>query len=98
MKKYVFAGASQRALKMFCKPMLADYQDVVKVCGVYDINYGRAKTFVTESGADFPAYEDFDTMLAIAAMYHTSVSNLLSLNPQIKNPSLIYPGDAIRVH
>ena len=36
MKKYVFAGASQRALKMFCKPMLADYPDVVQVCGVYD--------------------------------------------------------------
>lgn len=63
MKKYVFAGASQRALKMFCKPMLADYQNVAKICGVYDINYGRAKTFVAESGADFPAYEDFDTML-----------------------------------
>ena len=53
MKKYVFAGASQRALKMFCKPMLADYQDIVQVCGVYDINYGRAKTFAAESGADF---------------------------------------------
>ena len=39
-----------------------------------------------------------DTLGGIAAMYHTSVSHLLSLNPQIKNPSLIYPGDAIRIH
>ena len=39
-----------------------------------------------------------DTLGGIAAMYHTSVSNLLALNPQIKNPSLIYPGDAIRLY
>ena len=64
MKKYVFAGASQRALNMFCMPLLADYQDVAKICGVYDINPGRSKTFIAESGADFPAYEDFDVMLA----------------------------------
>lgn len=62
MKKYVFAGASQRALNMFCKPMLADCQGVVQICGVYDINFGRAKTFVAESGATFPAYDDFDVM------------------------------------
>ena len=64
MKKYVFAGASQRALTMFCKPMLESYQDVAKICGVYDINPGRSRTFVAESGADFPVYEDFDLMLS----------------------------------
>ena len=63
MKKYVFAGASQRALHMYCKPMLNEYQDVAQVCGVYDINMGRSQSFVKESGGDFKAYTDFDEML-----------------------------------
>ena len=63
MKKYVFAGASQRALHMYCKPMLSEYQDAAQVCGVYDINFGRSQSFVKESGGDFKAYTDFDEML-----------------------------------
>lgn len=63
MKKYAFAGASQRALHMYCKPLLNEYKDVAQVCGVYDINIGRARSFVRECGGDFKAYEDFDEML-----------------------------------
>lgn len=63
MKKYVFAGASQRALGMYCQPLLKDFQDVAEVRGVYDINPGRSRTFVKLSGGDFPVYEDFDEML-----------------------------------
>ena len=63
MKKYVFAGASQRALYMYCIPMLQDFADTVELCGVYDINPGRSRAFVAKSGANFPVFEDFDEML-----------------------------------
>ena len=38
-----------------------------------------------------------DTLGAIAAKFGTSVSNLMSLNPHIKNANLIYAGDTIRI-
>ena len=38
-----------------------------------------------------------DTLGAIAAKFGTSVSNLMALNPHIKNPNLIYAGDTIRI-
>lgn len=37
-----------------------------------------------------------DTMWAIAAENGMSMAELAALNPQIKNPNLIYPGDKIR--
>ena len=39
-----------------------------------------------------------DTLSAIAVKYHTTVSKLVALNPQIKNPNLIYVGDVIRLY
>jgi len=38
-----------------------------------------------------------DTLSAIARAYGTTLSAVIALNPQIKNPNLIYPGDRIRV-
>ena len=38
-----------------------------------------------------------DTLGAIAARYHTSVANLMALNPRIKNANLIYAGEVIRI-
>ena len=38
-----------------------------------------------------------DTLGAIAARYHTTVANLMSLNPRIKNANLIYAGEVIRI-
>ena len=38
-----------------------------------------------------------DTLGAIAAKFGTSVSNLMALNPQIKNANLIYEGHTIRI-
>ena len=38
-----------------------------------------------------------DTLGAIAAKFGTSVSNLMALNPHIKNANLIYAGDTIRI-
>ena len=39
-----------------------------------------------------------DTLSGIAAKHHTTLDKLRALNPQIKNPNLIYPGDAIRLY
>ena len=38
-----------------------------------------------------------DTLGGIAFMYGVSLTNLLSVNPQIGNPSLIYPGQVINL-
>lgn len=38
-----------------------------------------------------------DTLWNIANRYGLSMAALLAMNPQIKNPNLIYPGDRIRV-
>ena len=39
-----------------------------------------------------------DTLSGIAAKHHTTLKKLQDLNPQIKNPNLIFPGDAIRLY
>ena len=62
-KKYVFVGASGRALGMYAIPMGRDYADVAELCGVYDINVGRARVFVEKCGVDMPVYENFDKMI-----------------------------------
>jgi uncharacterized YkwD family protein/spore coat assembly protein SafA len=38
-----------------------------------------------------------DTMWKIAARYQVGVSEILRSNPQIKNPDMIYPGQAINI-
>ncbi|MBQ8831359.1 MAG: LysM peptidoglycan-binding domain-containing protein [Oscillospiraceae bacterium] len=38
-----------------------------------------------------------DTLWGIASKYGTTAAELVSKNPQIKNPNLIYPGDVIRL-
>ena len=38
-----------------------------------------------------------DTLSHIAVRYKTTVTNLVKLNPNIKNPNLIFPGQKIRV-
>lgn len=38
-----------------------------------------------------------DTMWKIAARYQVGISEILSSNPQIKNPDMIYPGQTINV-
>ncbi|MBR6747746.1 MAG: Gfo/Idh/MocA family oxidoreductase, partial [Clostridia bacterium] len=61
--KYAFAGASGRALGMYCKPMLKDFQDNCEIVGIYDINPGRAQQFVKHVEGSFPVYDDFETMI-----------------------------------
>ena len=38
-----------------------------------------------------------DTLSGIAVKFGTTVNKLMSLNPHIKNPNLIYAGDTIRI-
>lgn len=38
-----------------------------------------------------------DTLSALAKRYHTTVANLMKLNPSIKNPNLIYAGNKLKV-
>ena len=38
-----------------------------------------------------------DTLYAIARKYALSLTELVALNPQIKNPNLIYPGQEVRL-
>ena len=48
--------------------------------------------------AQYYVVEAGDTLSEIAVKFGTTVSKLLSLNPRIKNPDLIYAGEAIRVY
>ncbi len=47
--------------------------------------------------ARFHTVTSGDTLWGIARKYATSVSALLALNPGVKNPNLIYPGERVRV-
>ena len=46
---------------------------------------------------DYYTIQSGDTLSGIAAKFHTSIANLMALNPQIKNPNLIYAGKTIRI-
>ena len=47
---------------------------------------------------DYYTVKEGDCLSTIADRYNTSVFKLILLNPQIKNPNLIHPGDVIRLH
>ena len=38
-----------------------------------------------------------DTLWAVAKQYGVELTALIRANPQIKNPNLIYPGEAVKV-
>ena len=38
-----------------------------------------------------------DTLWAVAKQYGVELAALIRANPQIKNPNLIYPGEAVKV-
>ena len=48
-------------------------------------------------GNNYYQVESGDTLGKIAARFHTSVNNLMALNPRITNPNLIYAGEVIRI-
>lgn len=48
--------------------------------------------------AQYHMIKSGETLSGIAVMYRTTVKNLMALNPQIKNPDLIFAGTRIRVY
>ena len=59
---------------------------------------GTAQT--NQSTQTIPVYYQVvkgDTLWAIASRYGMALSDLIALNPQIKNPNLIHIGDEVRV-
>lgn len=50
--------------------------------------FAQTTTYVVKPG---------DTMWMIAVKYETGISEIIASNPQIKNPSLIYPGQQIYI-
>jgi len=51
-------------------------------------SYGNTSSYTVVSG---------DSMWKIAVRYEIGVSEIISANPQIKNPNLIYPGDVLNI-
>lgn len=51
----------------------------------------------TESGTAYHTVIVGETLWSISLLYGTTVEALVKLNPQIKNPNLIYPGEQVRV-
>jgi len=56
------------------------------------------KSATKESSANgYYIVKERDTLSSIAKMFHTTVSSLLALNPEIKNPNFIRVGQSIKV-
>ena len=69
MKRYCFAGASGRALGMYCVPMLKNYADTAKICGLcytqlYDVEQEQNGVYYYDRSAKF----DDETMDKLAAV------------------------------
>lgn len=66
MKKYVIVGAGNRGLYAYAIPLVRDFADCAKVCGVYDTNYKRAELVSKKTESDIPVFNSFDEMLEAA--------------------------------
>ena len=62
MKKYAFAGASNRAIGMFALPIIERYSDCAQIAGVFDVNKGRCEVFSSKVGGT-TCYNSFDQMI-----------------------------------
>lgn len=63
MKKYVLVGCGFRGTTAYALPIVEDYKDCAKLCGVYDTNYKRAELVSKFVKEDIPVFDDFDEML-----------------------------------
>lgn len=51
----------------------------------------------TVSSAEYHTVVKGDTLWGIGKRYGVTLANLIRLNPQIKNPNLIYPGNEVKL-
>lgn len=69
--------------------VIGKHGDVTTAINVKNLQKYNYKTYyIVQTG---------DTLTSIANKYNTTVTNLIKLNPQIKNPDLIYSGDKILI-
>ena len=70
---------------------------VLRVTGSTGGTEGGAQSTATSSAPQYHRVVKGDTLWALAKTYGLTLSELIALNPQIKNPNLIYVGDEVRV-
>lgn len=71
------------------RAVIGKHGDVTTAINVKNLQKYNYKTYyIVQTG---------DTLTSIANKYNTTVMNLIKLNPQIKNPDLIYTGDKILI-
>ncbi len=63
MKKYVLVGSGARGFHAYAKPLCKNYQDVAKLCGLFDISKKRATVVSDKLPYDVKVFGDFDKML-----------------------------------
>ncbi len=71
------------------KKLLALIAIAAMIISIFSVSaYAAGETYTVRKG---------DSMWKIAVKYQVGLSELKSANPQIKNPTLIYPGDIINI-
>lgn len=64
---------------------------------VVDADAGGAPSEPAAEGASFHTVVKGESLWGIARRYGTGLDDIIALNPQLKNPNLIYPGQEVRV-
>lgn len=70
---------------------------VLRVTGSTGGTEGGTQSTAASSAPQYHRVVKGDTLWALAQTYGLTLSELIALNPQIKNPNLIYVGDEVRV-
>ena len=70
---------------------------VLRVTGSAGGTEGGTQSTAASSAPQYHRVVKGDTLWALAQTYGLTRSELVALNPQIKNPNLIYVGDEVRV-
>ncbi len=74
---------------------LVSYNPQIK--DINKINVGDKIYLSSGTAEEYYTVQKGDTLGAIARKFNMALNKLLGLNPNIKNPNLIHPGDKIRV-